>query len=268
MDYKLTADDKEEVEAFNKEHKQRIVLLEQLKKFKVGDYLIAHEAYHNWDESADEATITFKVQVNDLGEPNKFQVVHITDYGVPFIKLVNINGKMPGCMWSAWDIDECLFDGNKYYFELDPSYVDSILLGQPYDPYAVYREKLKVQNEIRKYNKSIKINNKNLDILVNFFVSVNIGDIFWTSSTRYLQVEAKEYVKVRDINNYKIKIKSKSNIYEKETEVKSTKVTVLTVKPSNGKSFKIVPDYFATRAIYTSRPRDSKELNIMGELKI
>ena len=71
--------------------------------------------------------------------PIKYRIVHIDQYGIPYTQRILISGKL-----QKDDID-CLAhkDLDFQKFELDPDFVDYILLGNDpatYDPYRHYKE--------------------------------------------------------------------------------------------------------------------------------
>lgn len=244
----ISHDDKALIDEFSAKFASGLNILEKIKQFQVGDYLIL---YLGNDDNK------MSVQKNSYGAPIKFKVVHCTEHGIPFVNRVNKRGVPIGGIFSCLgtlDTDTFRNPGQKFEFALDPDYADSILLQDEYDPANLHRSKKDIWKAVTDHNKTCKISTYNMKDVLNFFNTVNVGDMLWTSNISHFLVQDKKTMTPQNFN---------SQVgYRHKTQVKSGSITILTVKDKNGKVMDISPDFFHCKALYKERPRTYKELNI------
>jgi hypothetical protein len=229
---------------------REIKMVESVKKFSLGDYLILHRA--------DDMESTMRLQLNSYGAPVKYKVVHVDVDGLPYIKRISQKGKTIGhimsCTGSLNNDDYCY--GETHEFMLDPDYADSILLQDKYDPAHLHKSKKDIWKAVTGHNKACKINTANSKNLAAFWTTVNIGDTLWTSPSGYYLVQDKKTILIKDFNE---KAPSKHRMWL--TSNKAT-VIVLTVRDKNSKVMDIAPSFFEDKVLYKEKPRTYKELNI------
>lgn len=159
--------------------------LEELKEYKLGDIYI-QEVWNSYNKKP-------RICENHLGFPLKFQVVHVSECGVPYLRQLNSKGKpIDGVMTpphksiivlEQLETLESMFERN-YRYVPDPAALDAILLGHEFDPMAPQREVVKLSNEIIKHNKAITIQtgwDQGWENISEFFKGLTPGDKFWTS---------------------------------------------------------------------------------------
>lgn len=249
----------QEISMIDKDITRFLKILEELKKFNVGDILIAHEVdiYDN--------TKTKKV-VNSYGVAVKYEVVHVSDQGIPYITELSRDGKkirplfniMPDYFQSTWRGDEIARPESENYecdlvFQLDPEYLDSMIIGGEYDPCVSFKYNKDLHKEITQHNKQARVSTSSIDEIAYFFTKLKHGDSLWTSHT-------KEYI-VSDVQLVTRLSLYKSGVanYSK-TKVKGQHIPVLSLIDKKNKLKKVTPDYFLNKMLYTQRPRSYKEL--------
>jgi hypothetical protein len=246
----LTAQDKELIERLEGAYKtalEAFETVERAKQFKMDDYLILLV-------SDDDGVM--QVSKNSYGAPIKYKVVHISDRGIPFIKVTNKKGSPIGKLYSscgAWE-DTYRLMGQKFKFELDPDFADSLLLQDEYDPAQLHKSKMDIWKAVTEHNKKCRVATQELKDVVSFFKQVNVGDILWTSNNGFLLVQDKKTMSPGDFN--------RGVKYRYQTRQRGPFVTVLTVRDKSGKVKDITADTLWNRALYRERPRTYKELNI------
>jgi hypothetical protein len=241
--YKLTREEMEELKEFNDDYRKLTTAIENAKRFNLGDFLVLY--------TGDKLTI----RKNSYGAPDKFKVVYISDYGMPFVKSVNKLGTPVGPLMDLMggSMTDYAYDSD-FKFELDPDYADALLLQQPYDPAVLHKSKQEIWKQVMTHNKSIKISN-DLATLAAFFDGVKVGDVLWNSPNSCYIVDEKVTVTKKEYN-------SSYKHGPLRTDVKGPNITILTLRDKNGKTIKATPDFFECKALYKERPRTYKELNI------
>lgn len=106
--------------------------------FKVGDYLI--RKIRDMDMQGKLSSDWRTVKVHPRSPINKkFVVVHVDEYGVPYVKHVKVDGKLGGIL--------CLASNNFQMsrFEPDPEQMEHIILDNQdeFDPLASHKERKK-----------------------------------------------------------------------------------------------------------------------------
>lgn len=135
MNYQLKQNEKDAVEAFLKAGNRQSTLLREFVKwqgFGLNDVLIRYRItadFHTGKIQRDIDNVSNTCEV-----PKKFRIVYIDDIGVPWVKQLSVRGGLGNKLYCLAD-----YSPGCYEFEVDPAYVDSILLGTSYDPRAEYR---------------------------------------------------------------------------------------------------------------------------------
>src|SRR5271156_2316602 len=183
----LTAEDQEIIDNFNAVHDAGLDALEKAKRLNLGDYLTLKLEYGS----------TWRNQTNSYGAPIKYVVVHTTKHGIPFLKKINKKGKPIGRLYSCMgnlQTDDYRWSGQKFEFELDSDYADSLLLQSEYDPAELHKSKKDIWNAVTEHNKTNKISTYMLNDVAKFLSTVNVGDMLWRSAKNYVLVQDKKIV--------------------------------------------------------------------------
>jgi len=243
----LTFEDHNIIREFDDKFGAGLEAWEKAKQLQVGDFLILH---------LDDGLGKMILQRNSYGAPVKYKVVHSSKHGVPFIKKVSKKGtpvgKLYTCMGSL-DTDDYRMPGQKFQFELDPDYADSILLEDQYDPSQLHKSKKDIWKAVTDHNKANKVKTNEVKDAISFFHTVNIGDVIWTSNVGSYFVQDKKSMTAAAFNNIAP--------WRHRTGLKGP-ITVLTLKDKKGKVFDVAANFFWGKAVYRERPRSYKELNI------
>jgi hypothetical protein len=201
-------------------------VLEKCKNFKEGDFLIEKTDYKG----------KMRYTIDAYSCIVKYKVIHVDKHGGPWIKKINLNGKLSKEMEGL--VSRMLHD--EYHYEIDPRYVDHVIMGNAdaYDPLDESYDNRQTYRAISKYNKSIKINTRTYDDVKKFASNATVGDVFYTSSNGWFTIEQKKYLgKSIDGRKYALKIKDNKN-----------------------KVKKITLHDLLDKAIYSNRPRSFNEL--------
>lgn len=253
MANKINITAEEQLTINNKEAKLKELLdtLDKIRQFKVGDYLIwyEHDYQGNWHP-----------HLNSYGAPIKYTVVAVSASGFPFMKAINANGNPVGEMFNglgSQEFDNDYIDqGVRSRWELDPDYADSLLLQEEYDPAHIHRSKKQIWKEVTNHNKAHKIKTDEIGSIVDFFRTLNTGDLIWTSNVSHYMVRAVTTMPKKDA----LKLVTFSGAFS--NRVKGPFVLVLNVVDKHGNCKDIAADFFFRKALYKQRPRTYKELNL------
>ena len=208
-------------------------------QFKTGDYLIGYWKATSWEKRAPV--------INSYGVKTKFQVVHIDEHGLPYIKEINNRGKTQGdvliplCYYSEeYENGFVQFD---YEFELDPDYADAILFEDEagYDPVKKSKEQSDLRKEIVNYNKTYKLNTHSIIELRNTVSKFKVNDVFWVSGKNWIRID--ELTVPKTYNGFT----SMGAILGKATTSKGEQIVLTSTSLKN-------------KTLYSQRPRSFNEL--------
>lgn len=216
-------------------------VLKDVSRFKEGDFLIAfrrHSGYHGDRE----------VQVtNSYGAPKKFQVVAMDKHGLPYMKELNKKGEPTGTLIQSVRIDGGYgqLKHGDYRFEVDPDYVDSIVMmdEENYDASSIHRQKGDLFKEITKHNKSIKVKVNDTLALISFLQTLKVGDVLWKSIKTNITITKIDPIPLTHRN-------SRIDDYK----------DFGTATDSKGKVHTLNSHFFKWGAFYTAQPRSYNEL--------
>lgn len=254
---KLSTKELNAIEHATCEYEILIKRLETVKQFKVGDYFIT-KGVVDYNEETDNSI--YDVLTNSYGAVTKYVVVHVTPSGIPFAKKLNAGGKPVGPLTSmvgglgdtSIHIDH--FE-NEIEFELDPEFAEAIILDSTseYDPAGAHKSKKELFADIAKHNKAAKIDTHGGDKVNDFFLKLNVGDMFWQSPNSFFLVK-----------NKVIETKGSPNFHRVRylTGKRMSQVAVLTVEDKRGNQKTVTGPDFAYKALYSQKPRSYKELKI------
>lgn len=244
----LTTADHQVINEFNSKYEAGLDALEKAKQLQVGDFLILNL----WDYKGDKS-----LHKNSYGAPIKYKVVTASKHGIPFIKKVNKKGEPIGKLYTCMGMlesDDYRIDGQKFEFELDPDFADSLLLQDQYDPATLHKSKKDIWKSVTEHNKACKVKTGTIQEVVLFFNAVNVGDTLWTSNVSHYLIQDKKTMSPQNFNN--------SIKHYHGTRIKGPHVIVLTLLDKKGKTKDITADFFHCKALYKERPRTYRELNI------
>ena len=220
---------------------ETLKVLEDVRQFKDGDYLIAFRRATQWGETKD-------VQItNSYGAAKKFQVVHVDSNGIPYMKELNKKGEPTGQLITSVRVDGgyTQLKQSEYRFEVDPDYADSIIMDdeENYDASVTHRVKGDLFKEITKHNKSIKVDNKDTLKLISFLQTLKVGDVLWRSIKTNITITQIDPIPLTHRN----------------TRIDDYKPFGL-AQDSKGKMISLDSHFFKWSALYTAQPRSYNEL--------
>jgi hypothetical protein len=242
-----------ELKAIDK-YENMLKKISEVKQFKEGDYFIAM-GFIGHDEDGE---FKYGVLTNSYGAAIKYIVVHVTPHGIPFAKKLNSVGNPVGPIISMigplvmGDGDIDYFDDD-VTFQLDPDFAEAIILdsASEYDPTHVHKNKKNLFNEIVKHNKSLKIDTHDAKSVNEFFLNINVGNLFWQSPNSFFLVKNKT-------------VETKNGTLFKKVNGWSgrciSKVAILTVEDKKGNEKIVCAADYVHKALYSQQPRSYKEL--------
>lgn len=225
-------------------------LLKEMSKFKVGDYLIGFHPpgtkysfkTHKYNEK--------KVPILDCNAAHKkYVVVYVDSLNIPYVRALNNDGGAIGKLWSPIAIENNIKKSNEIEFEIDPDFVDHVIMMDEcnYNPVAINQEKSQLAAKIKKHNKDCKLTNITDDEeFLKFLKTIKVGDTLYTAT--------KNSFKFLEINTIKM-----NKVYRKSIDKDFIFCKILT---SNGKEKNLSPKYFFYKSLYTQCPRSYNELKI------
>jgi hypothetical protein len=243
--FKFTRLDQEYIDGEVRQWEIKLRAYEQSRTFKVGDFIVCYTI-----EGTRRHLVT-----NSYGVGMKFVVVLVDECGIAFFKRISKNGRAVGEIYSTMG---CIYtndyDNETFQYELDPEYVDSILLETPFDPVAIHKNRADLWKEIGAYNKQNKVDTKGETSTIKYLNSLVAGDIVWTSSKNFLVFVSKHRVSTPNLKFW--------NVGEDGyTYYSGCRVTVVyKFKNKSGREIHRVGYSFYQKALYKNRPRTYKEL--------
>lgn len=218
---------------------QIMKVLEDVRAFKLGDFLIAF-AQGRYDMNRRQLT-------NSYGAPRKFQVVAVDEHGIPYMKKLNKQGKASGQIVSPvrFADGERFERDNQYIFEVDPDYTDSIILQdeENYDATLIHKDKSETFKAITEHNKKCKIKCDDVKQIADFFdKNVVVGTVLYRS--------AKSHFTVLEI---------KPAPRDRANRLQATD-PFIKIQDSKGKIKTLSVNSFRYTALYTVRPHTYGEL--------
>lgn len=244
---KLSQEDLAVIDAMSEQLFHLTDVMTRIKTFSQGDFLV--KTIHRTHSSQVAKRNKPVFATNSYGLKRKYQVVDIDKNGVPWVKEVGSTGKSKGPILCPLieELEGILDKGYLEKFEIDPEFVDSMILGpSAYSPMEAQDHLSKTWKEITEHNKKHIKRFKTLNQAVAFFKAIKPGDQFWTSSKKYFTVVDVKTVSSRGTTSL----------------VKGPHITKIIVKMVDGTNKQMYPDDIVGKVLYTSAPRSyKKEIN-------
>lgn len=164
-------------------------LIKRVSHFKVGDYVIGSQRVDRFNAEK------FTPILDSYGNRTKFMIVYVNKLGMPYAKKLNNKGEVRGEVIPAISFlnSDCSI-GMPYMdilFEVDPDYVDSIILqSAEFDPVARQRMLADRRKEILEYNKKHTLYFEDGNECLIFFKGVKPGTLFWKSNNCYMTFDS------------------------------------------------------------------------------
>lgn len=234
--FELSSYEAEYIKDRESEMRSTFDILKRLNQFKVGDHCIAYQT--RWGQR--------DLVTNSYGATNKYVVVAIDEFGVPYMKLLNKHGQPQGQLLSPINSNgEGMWDRSGYDFEIDPDYADSIIMDDEanYDPTGLQREKSNLFKEITAHNKSSKVRLHDEGELLAFLKTLKVGDVFWKSIKTNMTITQLDPVPTK-----------------RNGKVVDTVTWFGSATLSSGKVVKLNAWSFYRGSLYTKQPRSYNEL--------
>ena len=213
--------------------------IEEVSKFKKGDFLIAFRPASTWQ--------TRHQITNSYGAPKKYVVIYTDKYGVPYMKEINKAGNPAGQIISPIKFDNSnrvvvLID---HEFEVDPDYADALIMAdeENFDVVESHKMKSDLFKEIAKYNKSLKVNCHDMKELIQFLQNLKVGDVVYKSIKAHFTILSLDPIPVTHNRTF---VNMDKNFGK--------------AQDSKGKIFDLNYGTFKWRAIYAGQPRSYNEL--------
>lgn len=158
-------------------------------RFNIGDVLVKQTKRYSPDGEP-EQWHTDKLVGN--GAPRKYVYVFENELGIGYLKQLRVDGSG----FTSQLICTVNFDPENTRFQLDPDYVDHMLVGEDGFQYnKEYLDKKNYRVEAIKENTKNLVNTRTAHKLVGWFHGLKIGDTFWFGETWDDMVKDKYVVK-------------------------------------------------------------------------
>jgi hypothetical protein len=196
-------------------------------KFNVGDILIKQRRFAHDDEWETEV-------ITGVNTPKKFMYVFENDLGIGYVKQLRVDGSG----FTTTLVCTANFDPDTVRFQLDPEYVDHILIGDTDFQYnKEYLGKKAFREEATKNNTKILVRTRLLNQRIKWLATLKVGDVFWMGNTLDELHHNKLEVVTIVSNTDPLKISAKQLIAPNGYGV------------AVGKTFEFREDYFASRYV-------------------
>jgi hypothetical protein len=228
----LTLEEKHFISTNEQSIRSIIGILDEVKQFKVGDFLVAYRPNRSSEVK--------KYYTNSYGAVRKYTVVALDGLGLPYMKEINKKGNPCGQLISpiTYDSYNNRFSHNPHYtFDVDPGFEDAILLGEDenYKVNELHEEKSAIFKEVTLHNKKCSILTDDIGPLLKFFKTLKVGDVLWRNRNSSLVI--------LDCSNLR------------------GSMSLIKFQSSRGAIVEIaIQDFLYTR-LYSDRPRSFKEVH-------
>lgn len=179
MDLKLSTEDLKKIELLmEKEKIFQYLMRKDALKFNIGDILICKKANYYYNDSLDDFEPKWQIETTSSinGLPRRYVYVHEDQFGIGYVKRLRVTDGELG--------DEliCLatVDHQTVKFEVDPLFLDSVLLGEGgFDIRALQQKEKERKKEVVEFNKKSAFKSNKLSDINNFLLSLPIGGSFY-----------------------------------------------------------------------------------------
>lgn len=185
---KLSKTDAERIKRQQERNSVHVFLRNKTKiNFNVGDVLIRKTKEYYPSEKIRVETVS-----PSSNAPKKFVCIHVDQFGVPFVKHMKVNGDLVDDIINVatMDLDRC-------WFEVDPEYVDGILLGNSVDPLQKFNDDRERRKKIKEANRKLRQKTNSREDVLAIIDKLSIGSIFWTSRQRDACIDIFEHKVIR-----------------------------------------------------------------------
>jgi len=177
---KLSASDIKEIAS--KLKSGDILYFEKIKnqKFNVGDILIKKTI------EIEEDLVTESVEMYENSVlPARFLVVSAdNNTNAAFCKAILENGKLDKDICCTICLDDIGYDYSYTLYEVDPSFIDAVILGEEFDIGELLKEEKQRKSRLVKMNKTSAISFDNLKEVNEFVKSLKQGDMIYYHDNR------------------------------------------------------------------------------------
>lgn len=159
-------------------------------KFNPGDILIKKTKNYNYNAHTRSQDHTWHTEVitKATSAPKKYIYAFENKLGIGYLRQL----KADGSGYCGTLICVANFDPDNTRFELDPDFIDHTLVGEGDFQYNnEYAEKRKFRNEAMEANRKIMVRTSSKKQLIDWFLGLKPGDIFWYGPTFDELVECK-----------------------------------------------------------------------------
>jgi hypothetical protein len=260
MDLKLNNKDKQIIEDI-KEHEPIMQFLSNRDKlkFNIGDILICKKAKYEYNDDDDGRTFWEAETINSTnGLPRRYVYVHEDEFGVGYVKRLKV---------TDGDLGEeliCLatIDHSNTRFEVDPLFLDSVLLGDgSFDIKALQKKEKEKRAEIVAFNKQSSLKSEtSLADINKFLLQMKVGDaLYYENNDTYYGIHVQK-VKIDSIKEIPISrlpkdIKEDLFCALTKEQLDTKKAVVITSASYWGDKIKYYSHDFFDRILYNNKPR-------------
>lgn len=171
---KTHADRAREVSDISRSPIMRFLKHQDYFKFNVGDVLIKQTRLTLNSEWATEITV-------GVNAPKKFMYVFENELGIGYVKQLRVDGQG----FTSSLVCTANFDPDRVRFQLDPDFVDHMLIGEDdeFEYNKEYTNKKAFREEALKKNAKILVHTRSMNKRIKWISNLKVGDIFWMGDT-------------------------------------------------------------------------------------
>jgi hypothetical protein len=152
-------------------------------KFSIGDILVKYSGRKDWNNSG---KIRWELEMLSPNStmPKRYVYVYEDKHGVGFVKRLNIKtGEL--CKETICLADVVGTHSNLTKFQVDPEYMDSVLLGDgSFDIKKLHKQSLEKKQRVKELNKSAAFVSSKLSEVNNFLSQIKAGDTLYYSRNK------------------------------------------------------------------------------------
>ena len=174
MKYTLTRNDQHDINRFKKSALQVVFNFIKEQKFNVGDILV--KKTYNYDESSLEIESTAYDMYSNSNLQRRYLVVEVEESGIFYYSYIGENGKLEGDIECSISLFDDTGWGSYNLFEIDPLFIDAVLLGEQFDIGNILREERERKQLLIDKNKESAVSFKSFKKLNQLIESIPIGE--------------------------------------------------------------------------------------------
>jgi len=202
--------------------------------FNINDILVKM-TIRLWSDDIDKRQYEPEVVSEKSKTPRKYKVVHIDEYGVPFLKCIKTNGKLGNELICVAELDP-----SYSFFKVDPDFVEHTILaeeGQEFNANDRLKEVKRQRRTIQKQNQKMRVKVSSIEEADEFLKQLKVNDKLWVGNKGFDDEAHKRELVVKSVTYVKISALGKMGIWlskEAEHELLNSQIVAFNVIECTG----------------------------------